>query len=59
MSQNTLEHCCECDLPTGNAGIGDGSLYHEDGRGPFCESCFAPYPEENHEIEEKATGKSK
>lgn len=36
----TLEYCCECGEPTGNAGRGDGSLYDGDGNGPFCVSCF-------------------
>lgn len=35
----TLEYCCECGRPTGNAGKGDDSLYTED-NGPFCSECF-------------------
>lgn len=27
MSERPLEYCCECDSPTGRAGIGDGSIY--------------------------------
>jgi len=36
----TLEYCCECDKPTGNAGAGEDSNYTEDGEGPFCWECF-------------------
>ena len=36
----TLEYCCECGEATGNAGRDDGSLYGDDGSGPFCASCF-------------------
>lgn len=36
----TCEYCCVCGEPTGNAGRGDGSIYGEDGDGPFCASCF-------------------
>ena len=36
----TLEYCCECDQPTGNAGRGEDSLFDEDGEGPFCEECW-------------------
>lgn len=36
----TLEYCCECGQPTGNAGYGDGSLYTDDEEGPFCAVCF-------------------
>lgn len=36
----TLEYCCECGEATGNAGPGDGSLYDNDGNGPFCDACF-------------------
>lgn len=37
-----LEHCCECDTPTGRAGRGEDSIYiaypdHE--VGPLCEYC--------------------
>ena len=35
----TRELCCECDEPTGNAGAGDGSLFTDDGEGPFCGPC--------------------
>lgn len=34
-----MERCCECDKPTGNAGIHDGSLYLDSGDGPYCEDC--------------------
>lgn len=37
----TRELCCECDEPTGRAGIGEDSLYTDDGEGPFCETCWA------------------
>ena len=34
------EECVSCHQLTGHAGIGDGSLYSEDGdRGPFCDDC--------------------
>ena len=36
----SMEHCCECGGETGNAGQGEGSLYLEDGSGPFCEECW-------------------
>ena len=36
----TLEHCCECGEATGRAGIGEDSLYYEDGRGPYCQDCY-------------------
>ena len=41
---DAAERCCFCDEPTGKAGAGDGSLYLDDGYGPFCERCF-----ESHE----------
>ncbi|KKK71737.1 hypothetical protein LCGC14_2910970, partial [marine sediment metagenome] len=34
------EYCCECGEPTGKAGAGDGSLYTDDGEGPYCEECW-------------------
>jgi hypothetical protein len=36
----TLEYCCECGQPTGNAGKGDGSHYTENDEGPFCWECW-------------------
>ncbi len=37
----SIERCHECDDPTGRAGIGEDSLYCDegecDGVGPFCE----------------------
>lgn len=36
----TLEYCCNCGSATGNAGPYDGSLYSDDGEGPFCEECW-------------------
>lgn len=36
----TLEYCCECDQPTGNAGKGEDSNYTEDDAGPYCWECF-------------------
>lgn len=45
-----LEYCCECDEPTGHAGAGDGSLYTDDGVGPYCDSCFS-----GTEVESKIT----
>lgn len=35
----TLEYCCECDQPTGNAGRGEDSNYIDDD-GPYCDECF-------------------
>jgi len=43
-----LEMCCECDEPTGHAGIGDGSIYCNCGEGPFCNECY-----HEHECDEK------
>ena len=34
-----LEYCIQCDLPTGNAGILDDSLYIN-GQGPYCQICY-------------------
>ncbi len=36
----TLEYCCECGQPTGNAGRGEDSNYTEGGEGPFCWDCW-------------------
>lgn len=36
----TDEHCCACGRATGNAGVGDGSLYADDGEGPYCWECY-------------------
>lgn len=36
----TLEYCCECDQPTGNAGKGEDSNYTDDDEGPYCWDCF-------------------
>ena len=36
----TLEYCCACDRPTGNAGKGEDSNYTDDDKGPFCWECF-------------------
>ena len=41
----TLEYCCECDQPTGNAGRGEDSIYAEamlgnDEIGPLCFECY-------------------
>lgn len=34
------EECVSCGQYTGNAGVGDGSRYSNDGdRGPFCDAC--------------------
>ncbi len=38
----TLEYCCECDQPTGNAGRGEDSNYTDDDEGPYCWDCFIP-----------------
>ncbi len=34
------EHCFFCDNLTGRAGAGDGSIYTDEGTGPFCEDCW-------------------
>lgn len=36
----TLEYCCECDQPTGNAGKGEDSNYTDD-EGPYCWDCLS------------------
>lgn len=36
-----VERCIECDEPTGKAGPGDGSIYLDDGSGPYCEDCYS------------------
>lgn len=36
-----IEHCCECDEPTGRAGPADDSIYTPDGYGPLCEACYS------------------
>ena len=36
----TLEYCCACGEPTGNAGKGEDSNYTEDDEGPYCWDCF-------------------
>ena len=46
-----LEYCVECDDMTGNAGIHDGSLYLEDGTGPYCDLCFYRNSYEIHQAE--------
>lgn len=43
----TAELCIDCGAHTGNAGRGDGSLYDEDGNGPFCRLCYSLYREES------------
>ena len=38
----SIEHCSECDEPTGNAGRGDGSIfieYPDKEVGPLCQEC--------------------
>ena len=35
-----LEYCIACGEPTGRAGRGDDSLYHDNGSGPYCLECF-------------------
>jgi len=34
------EFCTVCDNKTGKAVCGDGSLYTDDGSGPFCDACY-------------------
>ena len=36
----TRELCCECDAPTGRAGVGEDSLYRDDGEGLYCADCW-------------------
>jgi len=36
----TLEYCCECGEPTGNAGKGEDSNYTQNDEGPYCWECF-------------------
>ena len=36
----SLEYCIACGEPTGRAGRGDDSLYHDSGAGPYCLECF-------------------
>lgn len=45
----TLEYCCECDQPTGNAGRGEDSHYTDDDEGPFCWGCFELYIDDDSE----------
>ena len=35
-----IERCIQCDEPTERAGRSEDSLYTDDGKGPFCETCF-------------------
>ena len=46
-----LEYCFVCDEPTGRAGQGDGSLYCECDKGPFCEECWSKH----HNADAKVT----
>ena len=39
-----LERCCDCDDETGQAGISEDSMYHDDGTGPYCSACYEEYP---------------
>ena len=38
--KQNIERCCICDSPTEKAGIGEDSLYGEEGDGPYCEECY-------------------
>lgn len=38
--EQPTEYCCDCKEPTGKAGVGDGSIYCDCGKGPFCEGCY-------------------
>ena len=41
---NNADICFNCWEETGNAGVGDGSIYTDDGEyGPFCEGCWAAW----------------
>lgn len=41
MTTSPLEHCCNCDEPTGRAGEGEDSLYTDIyNLGPYCEDCW-------------------
>lgn len=35
------ELCFLCGAETGRAGAGDDSIYSDDGRGPWCLSCYS------------------
>lgn len=37
------EYCWICGDATGKAGLGDGSIYDDDGDGPYCENCYGEY----------------
>ena len=37
---SSIEYCCNCEEPTGRAGIAEDSLYVSAGDGPFCETCW-------------------
>lgn len=41
----TREHCFLCDQETWRAGRHDDSIYDDNDEGPYCEECFAEYPE--------------
>ena len=49
----TLEHCINCDEPTGKAGRDEDSLYIECA-GPFCEVCFSDEQQERIRLATKA-----
>jgi hypothetical protein len=40
MKTLLYEHCKCCDSYTGNAGMGDGSIYLKTGYGPLCLECY-------------------
>lgn len=44
-----FEYCCLCDQQTGKAGAGDGSLYREDGEGPYCDQCWNGWRDDREE----------
>lgn len=47
---NDIERCMECEVPTGNTGYGEESLYILDKCGPFCDDCFNKEGEDMTEI---------
>jgi hypothetical protein len=39
------EYCRKCGEPTGNAGLGEDSLYDANMDGPYCQECWDALPE--------------
>lgn len=53
-----LEYCYKCGEPTGKGGKSDGSLYNNEGDGPFCPECWDidSIRNENAELRAKLRG---